>query len=570
MATTIHDYVKSLNFSYKGGLRAANVKYFNGYASFGKDANTLEWRGKKNKSGVVTAEKILIASGGRPYMGEWPGKELCINSDDIFWLKEKPGPKVCVIGASYIALECAGFMHGMGLDVTVMVRGKLMRLFDQQCAQQIGELMERKGVRFLLPASPVAFRKANAPEVPAEAVETKDGNRVLEADGVKKIYHSFGGVEILEEGKAPRWEHLKGPVVMDYKFNDSDKTATEQFDAVFVAIGRTACAAELGLDRVGVTVHKGKIVVDETERTSQANIYAIGDVATGLPMLWDKCDPATMDPTPRPELTPVAIQAGQYLARRLAGKSSVLMPYHHIATTVFTPDEYGFVGLSEDEAVRSPEQGGIGADNVEVFVSRFGTLEVSPSHPHLVKPRSTCFLNKNQWAYKVALANKHWWPAVLYPDDCGVEVEVDGKWYPGSITGNSQNAEGDYVYDLEYEDVPDGDAELEGVPESRLRRPEQEQMNQAEIFIKANCLAKLVCDKSQNNKVIGFHFVGPNAGEMTQGFALAVSMGATKGQFDELVGIHPTGAEEFCVLEKTRSSGESFLKPAGCGGGSCG
>jgi thioredoxin reductase (NADPH) len=64
--------------------------------------------------------------------------------------------------------------------------------------------------------------------------------------------------------------------------------------------------------------------------------------------------------------------------------------------------------------------------------------------------------------------------------------------------------------------------------------------------------------------------MGPNAGEVVQGFALAITMGATKEQFDDLVGIHPTAAEEFTVLTVTKESKATLLKAAGCGGGSCG
>ena len=56
-----------------------------------------------------------------------------------------------MIGASYIALECAGFLNELGHDVTVAVRSILLRGFDTQCAQQIGEIMEREKVRFLQP-----------------------------------------------------------------------------------------------------------------------------------------------------------------------------------------------------------------------------------------------------------------------------------------------------------------------------------------------------------------------------------------------------------------------------------
>ena len=92
----------------------------------------------------------------------------------------------------------------------------------------------------------------------------------------------------------------------------------------------------------------------------------------------------------------------------------------------------------------------------------------------------------------------------------------------------------------------------------------------SDVFVKANCLCKLICDSSHDDRVVGLHFLGPNAGEVVQGFALAVQMGATKRHFDNLVGIHPTAAEEFAVLGVDKASDSTPLKKAGCGGGSCG
>ena len=70
--------------------------------------------------------------------------------------------------------------------------------------------------------------------------------------------------------------------------------------------------------------------------------------------------------------------------------------------------------------------------------------------------------------------------------------------------------------------------------------------------------------------MVGFHFVGLNAGEITQGFALAVKLGATKKDFDDMVGIHPTDAESFTQLEITKGSGSNWIGRGGCGGGKCG
>lgn len=128
MVTTVTKHIKTLNWGYKTELIKAGVKYFNMYAKL-VDAHTIHLDDNK-KQQTVTADKIIIACGGRPTYPEIPGaKEFGISSDDIFWKKENPG-KTLVVGASYVALECAGFMHGIGLDVTVMVRSILLRGFD--------------------------------------------------------------------------------------------------------------------------------------------------------------------------------------------------------------------------------------------------------------------------------------------------------------------------------------------------------------------------------------------------------------------------------------------------------
>ena len=106
---------------------------------------------KRGKVTEITARKVLIATGGRPKYPDIPGaKEYCITSDDLFSLSYHLvclGKTLCV-GASYIALECAGFLAGLGIDATVMVRSILLRGFDQQIAGMIGDHMEKHGVAF--------------------------------------------------------------------------------------------------------------------------------------------------------------------------------------------------------------------------------------------------------------------------------------------------------------------------------------------------------------------------------------------------------------------------------------
>jgi len=136
----------------------SKVKYVNAYASF-IDAHTLQLDNGKGKIEKVTAGKILIAVGGRPSYADIPGdKEFGITSDDIFSMKKPPG-KTLVIGASYVALECAGFLTAFGYDTTVMVRSILLRGFDQDMANRIGTYMEKHGTKFIKDSVPVKLEK---------------------------------------------------------------------------------------------------------------------------------------------------------------------------------------------------------------------------------------------------------------------------------------------------------------------------------------------------------------------------------------------------------------------------
>lgn len=171
-------------------------------------------------------------------------------------------------------------------------------------------------------------------------------------------------------------------------------------------------------------------------------------------------------------MTPVAIQAGKLLANRLFGNkddsnaykkklTTRMMDYTDIATTVFTPIEYGCIGYSEEDAKKN-----LGADNIVVYHT-------------LAKPL--------EWAL---------------------------------------NSERDSDYGF----------------------------------------LKVICDKSKNEKVVGFHVLGPNAGEVTQGFAVAMKAGFTKENLEDCVGIHPTFAEGFTTLyhDAIKKEGEVLGPPKSC------
>jgi pyruvate/2-oxoglutarate dehydrogenase complex dihydrolipoamide dehydrogenase (E3) component len=152
----INDYIKSLNHGYKKALNSENVRYYNKYAKLVSKHEIL-LTDAKGENEVVTAKNILIATGGRPTAPGIPGEEHAISSDDIFWKSKNPG-KTLVVGASYIALECGGFLHGLGCNVTIMVRSIFLRGFDQQLANKIGDYMEKTGVKLIKQSVPLSIK----------------------------------------------------------------------------------------------------------------------------------------------------------------------------------------------------------------------------------------------------------------------------------------------------------------------------------------------------------------------------------------------------------------------------
>lgn len=222
-------------------LVCRKVEYINGLGYF-KDDHTVVAVLKNKTEKVLTTKHVVIAVGGRPNYPDIPGAlEYGITSDDVFSMHREPG-KTLVVGASYIALECAGFLNAFGYDTTVMVRSIFLRGFDQQMADLVAGAIAEKGVKFLNKCVP-------------DAVEKTEDGRLL-------VRHTF-----------------------------TDGTqGTDTYDTVLFAIGRKALTDDLQLKAAGVKLAPGshKIGVDDEERTNVDNIFAVGDVLDGRPELTRK------------------------------------------------------------------------------------------------------------------------------------------------------------------------------------------------------------------------------------------------------------------------------------------
>jgi glutathione reductase (NADPH) len=175
----------------------------------------------------VTAEKILIATGGRPTVPpDLPGVEHAITSNEAFHLPELP-KRMLIVGGGYIAVEFAGIFNGLGVETTLLYRGpNILRGFDNDIRAHLTGELERRGIKVILGCYQTALEKT--------------------AKGIVSKLSS-----------------------------DHDETS----DVVLFATGREPYTEGLGLEAAGVALNdRGAVVVDEFSRTNLENIWAVGDV----------------------------------------------------------------------------------------------------------------------------------------------------------------------------------------------------------------------------------------------------------------------------------------------------
>ena len=96
---------------------------------------------------TLSAERILIATGGHPFIPEIPGREYAITSNEAFHLDALP-EKIVIVGAGYIAIEFACIFHGLGVEVELLYRGgEILRGFDHDLRHALTEIMTAQGIK---------------------------------------------------------------------------------------------------------------------------------------------------------------------------------------------------------------------------------------------------------------------------------------------------------------------------------------------------------------------------------------------------------------------------------------
>jgi glutathione reductase (NADPH) len=236
---------------------------------------------------TVYAEKILIATGGRPFRPDIAGADLAITSNEVFDLPTLPA-SITIEGGGFIAAEFGCLLARLGVKVTIVYRGEqILRGFDDDLRNHLADAMRATGIE------------------------------ILTRTQIRGIERASGGNSANPEG---------------YRVALSSGE-TRDTGLVVLAIGRLPNVEGLGLERAGVEIdEKGAIRVGLDSRTTASNIWAVGDVTNRL------------------ALTPVAIREGHAFADTEFGKRPWFCDHSNVPVAVFSTPEIGTVGLTEAQA----------------------------------------------------------------------------------------------------------------------------------------------------------------------------------------------------------------------------
>ncbi len=222
-------YVRGINEWYRTYLEDSGIDLIEGFASF-TGARSLVANGGTR----LSADHVVIATGGRPMVPDLPGAELGITSDGFFELESCPR-RVAIVGSGYIAVELAGMLNALGAEVTMMLRREhLLRAFDAMLRESLMEELLDDGVNIL-------------PGTQARSVERlADGSLAVQCEGCSQEL---------------------------------------RVDALIWAIGRDPLTHNLNLEAAGVRVDEAGIIpTDACQNTNVPGIYAVGDVTGRYPL----------------------------------------------------------------------------------------------------------------------------------------------------------------------------------------------------------------------------------------------------------------------------------------------
>jgi glutathione reductase (NADPH) len=214
--------IERISGVYRRNVEAAGVSIFQDRAEITGPHEVRLLREER----TITAERILIATGGHPIIPNIPGRELAITSNEAFHLEKLPA-KILIIGAGYIALEFAGIFHGLGVEVELICRGDMiLRGFDHDLRRHLTDILTAQGIK----------------------------------------------IQCGSEVASLAQDHGKIRVTLD------DGRETDG-DCIMFATGRAPNTTGIGLDKLGVACGwNGSVVINDLFQSSVPSIYAVGDV----------------------------------------------------------------------------------------------------------------------------------------------------------------------------------------------------------------------------------------------------------------------------------------------------
>jgi len=311
-------YITGINDWYHGYLKDLGIDELNGSASF-VDPHCIEVGGQR-----YTARHIAIATGTRPTIPEIAGAEFGITSDGFFALGERPD-RVAIVGSGYVAVEFAGVLNSLGTEVTLYLRkSHVLGHFDSFLSSMLFKELQAAGIK----------------------LETENQ--------IRTISQQDDGLLTIEDIK--------------------DQTRKD-IDQVIFAIGRNPDHGSLKIENCGVELDdRGYIKTDIYQNTSEAHIFALGDI------------------TGRAPLTPVAIAAGRRLADRLYdGQSDRHLDYKNIPTVVFSHPPIGTIGLTEEAAIKQH------GDAIKIYQTEFTAMfNAISDHPVPTAMKLVCLGEQEQ------------------------------------------------------------------------------------------------------------------------------------------------------------------------------
>jgi len=220
--TRLHAELDRLEGAYRATLQKAGVEIHDARAVL-QDAHHVRLATGK----VLSARHILIATGGRPFVPDFPGADLVLTSDDIFNLDRLPR-SILIVGGGYIASEFACILNGLGVQVSQFYRGaQILRGFDDEARGHVANAMRQRGIDLRTGTAIMSLERTENGQI-----------RAVTTDG-----HDCS------------------------------------FEAVMYATGRVPNTEGLGLTELGVGIgRRGQIEVDGWSQTAVPSIFAVGDV----------------------------------------------------------------------------------------------------------------------------------------------------------------------------------------------------------------------------------------------------------------------------------------------------